>query len=217
MPKSNIIPMRPGGFNSSLTQGEQTCLTWLVLSGCSKEDAFILFARPDMADSKAKPVVKETIKQFFARAEVKEYLMAYRTTLEDLVNPKRKEKEPVSAGTLEERKARAKTKLVEFAMSLADNIEQADDPEFVLKMADKCNLLDGDEEVEEQPRRYLPVSPCQSGCAYRLFCEENTEDMCQYCRYHKFGEDNGIHYDKTEILDVPQRSGTELAEENPTE
>lgn len=212
MPKNTIIPMRPEGFNSSLTQGEQTCLTWLVLSGCSKEDAFILFARPDMAESRARAVVKETIKQFYARAEVKEYLMAYRTTLEDLVNPKRKEKEPVSTGTLEERKARAKTRATEFAMSLAENIEQADDPEYVLKLMDKVGLLDADEQVEEQPRRYLPQS-CGDHCAYRMFCEENTEDMCQYCRYHKFGEDNGIHYEKNNILDVPRRSGTEVAEE----
>lgn len=198
MPKNTIIPMRPEGFNSSLTQGEQTCLTWLVLSGCSKEDAFFLFARPDMAESRARAVVKETIKQFYARAEVKEYLMAYRTALEELVNPKRKEKEPVSAGTLEERKARAKTKLVEFAMSLADNIDQAEDPEFVLKMADKCNLLDGDEEVEESPRRYLPTS-CNS-CSYRAFVEENAEWECPQCKYYQFGEKNGVHFEKENIL-----------------
>jgi len=188
MAKNTIVPMRPEGFNSSLNQGEQTCLTWLVLSGCSREDAFILFARPDMAESRARAVVKETIKQFYARAEVKEYLMAYRTTLEELINPKQKGKEPVSAGTLEERKARAKTRATEFAMSLAENIDQADDPEYVLKLMDKVGLLDADEQVEEQPRRYLPLA-CNE-CAYRKFVEENCEE-------------------------VPD--GTELAEESETE
>ena len=188
MPKDTIIPMRPDNFKTQLTQGEQTALTWYILSGCRKDEAFLLFARPVMAESKARSVVKETIKQFYARAEVKEYLTAYRTTLEDLVNPKRKrkEKEPVSAGTLEERKARAKTRATEFAMSLAENIDQADDPEYVLKLMDKVGLLDADEQVEEQPRRYLPVT-C-SECAYRKFVEENCEE-------------------------VPD-SGTELAEEN---
>jgi len=203
MPKA-MIPMRPNDFRTQLNQAEQTALTWLVLSGCTREEAFLTFARPDMAGAASKPVVKETIKQFFARLEVKEYISAYTETLNAVVNPeKKKEASPSGSASLEERKARAKTKLVEFAMSLADNIEQADDPEFVLKMADKCNLLDGDEQVEEQPRRYLPVSPCQTGCAYRMFCEENTEDMCQYCKYHQFGEENGVHFDKTEILDVP--------------
>lgn len=208
-----IIPMRPENFKAQLNQSEQTALTWFVLSGCTRDEAFLTFARPDMAGSAARSVVKETIKQFFARAEVKDYIAAYTETLDAVVNPeKKKEASPSGSVSLEERKARAKTKLVEFAMSLADNIEQADDPEFVLKMADKCNLLDGDEQAEEQPRRYLPQS-CSDHCAYRMFCEENTEDMCQYCRYHKFGEDNRIHYEKNNILDVPQRPGTKVAEE----
>ena len=64
---------------------------------------------------------------------------------------------------------------MEFAMSLADNIEQAEDPETVLKLMDKVGLLDGDEEAEELPRRYLPVT-C-SECAYRKFVEENCEEV----------------------------------------
>jgi hypothetical protein len=157
-----------------------------------------------MAESRARAVVKETIKQFYARAEVKEYLTAYRTTLEDLVNQKRKEKEPVCTGTLEERKARAKTRATEFAMSLAENIDQADDPEYVLKLMDKVGLLDAEEQVEEQPRRYIPQS-CLDGCRYRMFVEENCEDECQFCRYKKYGEENGVHFKNEEMLDIPQK------------
>lgn len=195
-----IIPLRPANYISSLKQDEQTALTWYILSGCSRRDAVITFARPDLYVNKNKAVVDEYVRQFFARKEVKEYLDAYQETIDAVLNPKAEKTEP--KGTLEERKARAKAKAVEFAMALADNIDQAEDPETVLKLMDKVGLLDGDEEVEEVPRRYLPVS-CGDHCAYRMFCEENTEDMCQYCRYHKFGEDNGVHYDKNEILDVP--------------
>ena len=196
-----IIPIRPDNFVSPLNQQEQTALSWLIISGCTKKEAFFTFVRPDMSASSAKAAVEDFVKQFFARKEVKDYIDAYRNTLESFLKPKPKEEKKES---LDDRKAKAKAKLVEFAMSLADNIEQADDPEFVLKIADKCNLLDGDEEVEEKPRRYLPV-PC-SACAYRMFCEENTEDMCQYCKYHHFGEENGIHFEKTEILDIPQNN-----------
>lgn len=198
----SLIPLRPSAIVSGLTQDEQSALTWFVISGCSRKDAFVTFARPDMLASKAKAAIDEYVKQFFSRKECIAYIDAYRQTLDNFLNQK-KEEAKVS-GSLEERKAKAKTKLIEFAMSLADNIDSADDPEFVLKMADKAGLLDGDEEVEEQPRRYLPVS-CGDHCAYRMFCEENTEDMCQYCRYHKFGEDNGIHYEKNNILDVPEK------------
>lgn len=205
----NLVPLRPSGFLSTLSQEEQTGLTWMVISGCSRREAFITFCRPDMLSSKAQAAIDDYIKQFFARKEVKDYLEAYEKTLNEFLHPVPVKKEP--EGSLEERKVQARKKAMEFAISLADNLELAENPEDVLKLMDKVGILDGEEQVEEQPRRYLPVSPCLTGCAYRMFCEENTEDMCQYCRYHKFGEDNGIHYDKTEILDVPQRSGTELA------
>lgn len=166
-----LIPLRPENFISPLQQSEQTALSWFVLSGCSKRDAFIAFVRPDMYESKAKASVDDFIKQFFARKEVKEYIEAYQRTIDKILHPVGVKTE--QKGSLEERKAKAKTRLVEFAMSLAENIDMAEDPEFVLKMADKCNLLDGDEEVEEKPRRYLPVT-CNS-CEYRKFVEENCE------------------------------------------
>lgn len=168
-----IIPLRPNGFVSSLTQEEQAALTWLTISGCSRKDAFIIFARPDMLEMKAKAALDEYVKQFYARKEVKDYLDAYQKTMDEFLHPAPVKKE--ASGSLEERKALAKTKLVEFAMSLADHIEDAEDPETVLKLADKVGLLDGDEEVEEAPRRYLPLR-C-SECEYRKFVEENCEEV----------------------------------------
>lgn len=171
----SIVPLRPKDFVSNLSQPEQACLTWYVLSGCTKRDAFITFARPDMLGSKAKGAVEEYIKQFFSTKDARDYIEAYEKTLNLFLHPELTK--TVDTGSLEERKAKAKTKLVEFAMSLADNIDRAEDPEFVLKMADKAGILGGDEEIVEQPRRYLPVT-C-SDCAYRKFVEENcdkTED-----------------------------------------
>lgn len=195
--------MRPKGQKFNLTVEEMDGLTYFVLSGCQREVAFLKFIRPDFIASKTSAAVKSAVSQFFANKEVKDYLEAYKKTIEDLLAEKDKPK-PTNTGTLEERKAKAKTKAMEFAMDLADHIEEAQDPEFVMKMLDKVGILEGEEQVEEQPRRYLPVT-CISECAYRIFCEENTEDMCQYCRYHKFGEDNGIHYEKNNILDVPEK------------
>ena len=209
-----LIPLRPDNASTPLSQPEQAALTWFVLSGCTKKDAFVTFARPDMLDSKAKAAVDDFVKQFFARKECIEYIEAYKETLDNFLHPSAKKTEqPV--GSLEERKAKAKTKLVEFAMSLADNIEQAEDPEFVLKMADKAGLLDGDEQVEEQPRRYLPTS-CLGECRYRAFCEnpDNVEDLCRYCKYHQFGEENGVHYDSEHQLSLPEGFGTKIEEEN---
>lgn len=205
--------MRPDSVPSTLSIDEQNALTWYVLSGCAKEDAVILFMRPDMAKSKAKAAVKEYVKQFFSRKDVREYMDAYAATMQDTLHPKKKQVLEME-GTVEEKKAKALGKLVEYVLSEANDIENADDPKAILDYANKIGLFDTDVDAPEVPRRYLPQS-CGDHCAYRMFCEENTEDMCQYCRYHKFGEDNGIHYEKNNILDVPEleSSGTKIAEE----
>lgn len=166
-----LIPLRPQDFVSNLSQPEQTCLTWFVLSGCTRKEAYLAFAHPEFMVSGSKPAFASSMKEFFASKEAKEYIEAYQKTLNNFLHPAQGKAK--ATGSMEERKAKAKTKLVEFAMTLADNIDQADDPEFVLKVADKAGLLDGEDEVVEQPRRYLPVT-C-SACEYRKFVEENCE------------------------------------------
>lgn len=168
-----LIPQRPKTGKFDLKPEEMDGLSYYVLSGCTREMAFLKFMRPDFIGSKAQTVVKNAVAQFFSMKDVKDYLDAYKKTIEELLNQKpQRSDQPAS---LEERKARSKTKLVEFAMDLADNIENASDPEFVLKMADKAGLLDQEEQVEEQPRRYLPVT-CGE-CAYRKFVEENCDEV----------------------------------------
>lgn len=158
--------MRPRRGVYDLKPEEMDCLNWHVLSGCPRDEAFLRFIRPDYLVNRNSPAVKEAVKQFFAMAQVRDYMDAYRETITEREKPKVK-----PAASLEERKANAKAKAMEFAMSLADNIESADDPETVLKLMDKVGLLDTEEEVVEQPRRYLPVT-CNS-CEYRKFIEEN--------------------------------------------
>lgn len=171
MARTAFIPLRPKDFVSPLQQTEQSCLTWYVLSGCSRVEAFITFARPDMLGSKAKAAIEDYVKQFFSQKDAVAYIEAYEKTLNEVLHPA-----PAKpTGTMEERKAKAKTKLVEFAMALANDIDKADDPEGVLKIADKIGLLDQDEVVDEQPRRYLPVT-CNL-CEYRKFVEENCVDV----------------------------------------
>lgn len=167
-----IIPLRPSGYASNLSQPEMAALTWFVLSGCTKKEAFIIFARPDMLASKAKAAIDDYVKQFFARKDVKEYLEAYEETINDFIHPKPK---PVSTSneSLESKKAKALTKLVEYVLTEANNIDTADDPKSILDFANKIGLFDSDEQTEELPRRYLPVT-CSS-CEYRKFIEENCE------------------------------------------
>lgn len=208
-----MIPLRPPRANTyDLTPEEMDCLTWYCISGCQREDAFLKFARPDFNGSKPTGTIKSVVAQFFAMKNVKEYIEAYKATLTETLAKSKQEPVVKPASNTEEKKAKAKAKLVEFAVSLADHIEDAEDPEAVLKIADKVGLLDQEEQVEEQPRRYLPE--CCQQCAYRLFCEQNTVDMCQFCRAWKFAVENGFKCDKTQLLDIPADFGTNLAEES---
>lgn len=172
MARTAIIPLRPTDFSTNLTQDEQSALTWYVLSNASKKEAFITFARPDMLASKAKAAIDDYVKQFFARKDVKEYLDAYEATIDGFIHPKPKPV-PVSSESLESKKSKALTKLVEYVLTEANNIDTAEDPKAILDFANKIGLFDSEEQTEEQPRRYLPVT-CSS-CEYRKFIEENCE------------------------------------------
>jgi len=200
--------MRPKGLMFDLLPEEMDCLSYYVLSGCPREVAFLKFARPDFIGSKAQTAVKAATSQFFASKTAKDYMEAYKKTIDEILNPPQVKEAP--RGNIEERKARAKTKLVEFAMSLANNIDDADDPEAVLKIADKIGLLDQEEQVAEQPRRYLPES-C-STCAYRAFCEQECEDLCEECEARAFAEEHGFEYKKQTLI---KPSGIQVAEEQP--
>lgn len=168
-----LIPMRPKEGKFDLLADEMDGLTYYLLSGCPRETAFLKFIRPDFIGSKSTAAVKAAVTQFFASKEAKAYMEAYKKTIEELVSGKEKPKTATRGTSMEERKARAKTKAMEFAMGLAENIENASDPEFVMKLLDKVGILDGGDEVEEKPRRYIPVT-C-SECEYRKFVEENCE------------------------------------------
>lgn len=169
-----LIPQRPKQGKFNLRPEEMDGLSYYLLSGCARETAFLKFIRPDFIGSKAQTAVKAAVTQFFAMKDVKDYLAAYKQTIDDLLSPPRDSVKQTSRN-IEERKAMAKSKLVEFAMDLANNIDSASDPEFVLKIADKAGLLEQDDKIEEAPRRYIPVT-CGE-CVYRKFVEENCEEV----------------------------------------
>lgn len=210
MARSALIPLRPKDFSTNLTQPEQAALTWYVLSNATKKEAFVAFARPDMLNSKAKAAIDDYVKQFYARKEALDYIEAYERTLNEFLHPVKKEK-PDSGKTLDEKKSEALSKLVEFVLSEANHIDQAEDPKSILDFANKIGLFDVDEEVEVAPQRFL-AERC-SDCRYRVFCEQECEDLCQYCRYRTFGEESGVHYENKDMLDMPNKIGTKVAEE----
>lgn len=170
----SLIPMYPAAYKSSLTIDEQNCLSYYVISGCKREDAFSAFVNPALKINA--PTLKKVSDQFFSSKDAKDYIEAYTQTIEAVLHPAPK---PAAEKTPEERKKdkeNALNKLVDYVTERAVNIDAAneDEREQILKFADKLGLLGEGEEHVEAPRRYLPIS-C-SECAYRKFVEENCEE-----------------------------------------
>lgn len=167
-----IIPMRPRTGKFNLKPEEMNCLNWVVLSGCPRDEAFLRFLRPDYLPNRTSASVKEAVKQFFAMADVRDYMEAYRQTITE---PEVKETPVEESASLDEKKSLALSKLVEYVLSEANNISTADDPKAILDYANKIGIFDMQEQAEEKPRRYLPET-CDT-CRYRIFVEENCDEV----------------------------------------
>lgn len=190
MSKSKI-PMRPSG-KYNLSGPDQDALSWYFLSGESQTEVYRKFIRPDLQTSKA--ALDKLAKAFFAEKEVRKYLSDYEETINALFEPKEKPK-PAKTLTEEEMKERIVKgidKLKEFAFDQADIIDTLEEPGEVIKLWKSLGLFGDEEEVVEAPRRYLPTM-C-SECRYKVFCEQECEDLCERCKFKKYANENGIYY-----------------------
>lgn len=201
MSKSKI-PMRPSG-KYNLSGPYQDALSWYFLSGESQTEVYRKFIRPDLQTSKA--ALDKLAKAFFADKEVRKYLSDYEETINALFEPKEKPK-PAKTLTEEEMKERIMKgidKLKEFAFNQAEVIDTLEEPGEVIKLWKSLGLFGDEEEVVEAPRRYLPTM-C-SECRYKAFCEQECEDLCEICKYKKYANENGVHYETKEQLINPNK------------
>lgn len=200
------IPKRPNNSKRyTLSQNEINCLNYYCVFQCAKIDAFKAFVSPELVISKFK--LKEATEQFFAMSEVKDYIYDYNKTLQELFSETKPVVQEESDEAWEEKKQQALRNLADKGYRLAENLDAEDaDIDLVVKVFDKLGWLDNEEVQVEQPRRYIPVL-C-SECRYKVFCEQECEDFCQYCKYRKYGEENGVHYENEKQLDMPPESAT---------
>ena len=183
------IPTKAEGLTTVLEPDEVKAITYYVVFKTTKSEAFRRFVRPDLA---TKSTLDKYAKAFFDDRRVKDYIAQYEQTLENALNPKQLDEE-INEDDLSDKKKKVVSNFVKYILNQMDNIELVEDPELVLKMADKAGLLDEEEVKTESPRRYLPEL-C-SNCRYKLFCEEECEDECTICRYKEFANEKGVYYD----------------------
>ena len=196
------LPLRPKNQKKyNLSDNEMNSLVWYTLSGCKREEAFMLFVRPDLSISRQN-LVKAT-NQFFAMFDVRDFLNEYNKTLSDFYSNKEKPRE--SKQSREDRVGNAVKKFTDKVMDAMDDADSIEISEMdtLAKLADRVGILGKNEEVEEKPRRYLPET-C-SWCSYRKFVEDemsqgNLDDECSHCNTRRFAESKGWVFDATKNI-----------------
>ena len=201
------LPTRPDtSTRYTLSEAERYALCVFCVFETTKLDAFKL-AHPEVVGTKN--VLKSRCDEFFASSDVVNFMREYRAYLDGLDKEEKTEaKANVSQEDREERKRRAlemlADDLIDQIFALRAGGEEVD-RETIMKMVDRIGWL-GDEEVQqEQPRRYLPQT-C-SGCSYKAFCEQECEDLCEYCKFKAYANEQGVDYPKEKQLEMPQESG----------
>ena len=73
------LPLRPKNQKKyNLSDNEMNSLVWYTLSGCKREEAFMLFVRPDLSISRQN--LTKATNQFFAMFDVRDFLNEYNKT-----------------------------------------------------------------------------------------------------------------------------------------
>lgn len=197
------LPTRPSTTTRyNLSDAERYALCVFCVFETTKLDAFKL-AHPEVVGTKN--VLKSRCDEFFASSDVVNFMREYRAMLEEADKAQAKSSEPRPQESDEEwenKKQRALRNLAQKGYRLAEDLDSEDaDVEMVVKVFDKLGWLDNEEVQQEQPRRYLPETCSQ--CRYKVHCEQECEDLCEYCKYKKYGEENGVHYESEKQLEMP--------------
>lgn len=209
------IPLRPDDKSAceELQENEMDALTYYVISGCTKEYAQEHFILSDYRVSKAALV--RVSNQFFGSEKARKYIASYRQTLNDFFDGlkgthkeeeegeeevKKDSKVEISVDATKKKRIAAVQKIIDYIISEAEHINTLEDPETLVKIADKVGLFDDFEKTAEAPRRYLPVDRC-GDCRYYQFCtSDKVIDECKRCRYKHYAEENGVYYDHKNML-----------------
>lgn len=191
---------------------EKDMMSYMVLFDVSKNEAYLRF-NPHFCNQttgKINEAGKEECRQFFDNQRNKDYIRAYKETLNKrLSGVELKTEENFSIDG--KRKDIALQSLLDQAMRIVERDTNLDPDTLktITEIFRKLNILKEDEIETEAPRRYLPVR-CVSECQYRAFCEKaiekgEIENECLYCKALAIAKEHGYIYDPTTNLNIPTK------------
>lgn len=206
-----MIPARPVPDEVKIPVADKELLSYVVAFGVPHHVAYARW-HPEMTDASGKlnRAGKQACTHFFSYNKNREYMDAYRKTLEDAVRVKGEGWRAEGADVDDSRKDRALKSLLNQAMSMVESGDTLDPDtlKVLTEIFKKLGILKDEVEQEVRPIRFLPER-CRQGCRYRLFVETAVVegamvDECRYCRALAYANERGYRDDETCRLEIPR-------------
>lgn len=210
------IPLKPKNDDefTTLRKGEKEIVVYAVLCQTDNQTAFVRF-HPEYAVSVGKTSPKYALsdlgkrecKNFWSYPKVRAYREAYEQTLAEFLGRSNKTDNSDTTDTeelTEEEKKNLKGKFANKVYRALGTAEGLEELKTAADLGKAAKIIKEEETIQEAPRRYLPQRCSQ--CDYRSFVESyvekgEIENTCLRCKALKVAQEQGFHYDPTNLLE----------------
>lgn len=178
----------------SLTEREKDAIDYSLISMKPRDEIYNIFCAPQLTKAQC----RSRSSALWSSMDAREYIELRSSQFEDVFTPKNSDQKQTEEAFSEEFSSTLKKLIADKALD-PNSSDQWD----AIKIAAAQVFKDTTTSLEA-PRRYLAESCRSSPCRYLAYCELALQDECKYCKYKKYGEDNGIKYDHKNMLDIPK-------------
>ena len=171
-----LLPNRPSPDTSKIPASDKDMLSYAIAFAIPNQKAFALW-HPEFLDSSGKlnKTGRAACTQFFNYSKNREYADSYAAYLKEFLSGDKEKSEAHLIEVDESRKDKALKSLLNQAMSMVESGDTLDPDtlKVLTEIFKKLGILKDEVEVQELPRRYIPVR-CGE-CDYRSFVESYVE------------------------------------------
>ena len=201
-----LLPNRPSPDTSKIPASDKDMLSYAIAFAIPNQKAFALW-HPEFLDSSGKlnKTGRAACTQFFNYSKNREYADSYAAYLKEFLSGDKEKSEAHLIEVDESRKDKALKSLLNQAMSMVESGDTLDPDtlKVLTEIFKKLGILKDEVEVQELPRRYIPVR-CGE-CDYRSFVESyvetgQIENSCLRCKALDLAKEHGFRYDSKNLL-----------------
>lgn len=221
MAEERLIPNRPTPDESKIPAADKDLIVYTVAFGAPNQKAFALW-HPEFLDSAGKlsKAGRAACTQFFNYSKNREYADSYTSYLKAFLGKRERGAKSETSGEIDDaRRDKARIALYNKVLRLIEGDDDLDPDtlKIAVDMAKKLSIVADEVEVEEEPRRYLPVL-CGE-CVYCSCIESyvktgQIENVCLRCKALDIAKEQGFHYDPTKLLNIDNNETNNQNNEN---